>query len=600
VIHDPAGLFGTPHSTACGYPYAFVSFPVVFLSDVDICISWPDDFYLVADIVPDGLHGVFSYTVPDGYTATPASSTNGETYVSADYPSWWYSYGELTVTFLAPSNCLTTIGTLSDTADISNCDVLDLYIEPVNDPGYYLGADQTNTYRAVLNMSTPGTYQWSVDTNHLQIVGSETASNVVVTAVAPGQTYLELDFTPEGSEDSGYASYEINALEVEVIADSGTDAPKDKRFIVATFPPTFQDTHPWTVFLYPKLDADAVLKYQRLDGTETVIPWNGTQVDVKWVADPNVISDYSQLNYDIECLDGSEATPHIQLVNGVLQITSVQHGDRIIIEELQTGCRDIAAVVKNFSWNDLQRLGANNLTMHPDYAAFPSSFKANVIDTIKFCLNPNAGAPQAIQREALELDPDVAAAGLCTLDIPSARGVGVYRDDMSHLHLGAFSTIPASVLSDVTMYDDLIASKAQEHDLLQLLDASSMDFRVSALQFIDEVYTNMVSVLSSAWDITDADVVFHTYEVAYSSGALEEPTTDDPIRHIHTQKNGIPSLFYAPLSGYPNGFNHANYLGLDFVINKRGEVILLPSYMIGATHTTLNQCVMIGDALNEF
>lgn len=185
----------------------------------NISVSWPDPYYVDADILPDTLHGLFSYTVPEGYTATPSSSTNGETYISADYPECGYSYEQLTVTFQTPSNCLTTIGTLSDTATLTQEAALDVSIAPVDDPGYLLGVNQTNTYRGVLNMNVEGAYSWSVEnTNYLQIVGSATESNVTVTAIAPGQSYLSLDFTPEGAPSACGASYEISGVKVDFIA----------------------------------------------------------------------------------------------------------------------------------------------------------------------------------------------------------------------------------------------------------------------------------------------------------------------------------------------------------------------------------------------
>ncbi len=216
VFHDPEGLFGPAH--AADYPFAFVAFPVVSLTNIEPCLPWTESYDLIADIIPDGLLGQFHYNVPDGYTATPAVASSGdETSISADYPLWENRNGVITATFLSPSTSLTTNASLSaSTPIIRQCTTLDLHIEPVDAPGQYLGVGETNTYRAVLNMDVAGTYQWDVDTDHFEIIGPSTGSNITLKAIAPDQTYLDLTFTPDGSEDPGYAWYEIHTIKVDL------------------------------------------------------------------------------------------------------------------------------------------------------------------------------------------------------------------------------------------------------------------------------------------------------------------------------------------------------------------------------------------------
>jgi len=583
VIHDPAGLFGTAHDTGCGYSFAFVAFPVVTLSDVDICIAWPDDYYLVADIVPDGLHGVFSYSVPDGYTASPASSTNGETYVSADCPQWWYSYDELSVTFMAPSNCLTTIGSLSDTAEISNCTALELHIEPVEEPGHYLGVDQTNTYRAVLNMNTPGTYLWSVDTNCIQIVGSDTGSNVMVRGNQPGSATLYVDFTPEGSEYSGSASYDINVMNVDIVLTNiyagipispiYSDTP-GKKWVIATFPEPDQINVDWDVQLLGVDNADVTIKYQRGISGEADVGWEGTVGDLYFTN--------GWLNASIRLNDGSNSVPQMSLSSNTLTISSVQQGDRIIIEHPETGCRDEIAIVKNFSWNDLQRLGVGNLEMHPDFSGLHADVKAAIIDTVVFCLDPRENRDQKLQLSN-DIFPDsglstitytnfhAAHTNLLQLDIPSSRSIGGYPWDYDHWHLGLeVETLPAVITNKQAI----------------LANAESLPW-VSFPVFQSNTVAKLVDLVNTTH--ADTNITFllsHTYEATEGSAAVYvDPAgvmtlkPGDPIRNIRRQftTNDLPSLSYPGQDDTANWVHGALPVEVYYIlmfVSRNGEIVI--------------------------
>lgn len=612
VIHDPAGLFGTPHSIGCGYPYAFVSFPVVFLSDVDISISWPDDFYLVADIIPDGLHGVFNYSVPeDYYTATPASSTNGETYISADYPQCGYSYDELTVTFIAPSNCLTTIGTLSDTAEISNSTALELAIEPVNDPGYYLGVDQTNTYRAVLNMNTPGDYQWSVDTNCIQIVGSDTESNVVVTAVAPGQSYLYLDFTPEGATSPCGAGYQIDSVQVDIVLTNVYypalpvlpiyDDTPGKKWVIATFPEPVQINVDWEVQLLGLSHADVHIKYQRGTSSEADVGWEGSAGDLYFTN--------GWLNASIRLNDGSNSVPQMSLSSNILTISSVQQGDRIIIKHPDTGSSDEIAVVKNFSWNDLQRLGVENLEMHPDFSGLHADLKTAIIDTTVFCLDPRPNRDQILQLTN-DCFPDSGLStitytnfhavhtNLLQLDIPSSRSVGSYPWDYDHWHMGIeVATLSTGIVSKQAALETAVNEDA---DTLGEHQSNTSGYLVTLLN-ASVAQTNVSFALS------------HTYEGGEANNPEYQETGEgsdtlkpgDPIRNIRWQLSSatVPELSFPGDEDNANEWKKATdappqeVWSVLFFVNSEGKIVLVGSGSGGSVN--ILSWAMWSDALGE-
>ena len=611
VIHDPAGLFGTPHSIACGYPFAFVAFPVVFLSDVDISISWPDDFYLDATIVPDGLHGVFTYSVPDGYTATPASSTNGATYISADYPQCGYSYNELTVTFVAPSNCLTTIGTLSDTAEISNSTALELDIEPVNDPGYYLGVDQTNTYRAVLNMNTPGTYLWSVDTNYLQIVGSDTGSNVLVTAIASGQSSLYCDFTPEGAPSPCGAAYQIDAVDVVIVLTNVYypalpilpiyDDTPGKKWVIATFPEPDQINVDWDVQLLGLDSADVNIKYRRGTSAEADIRWVGTTGALHF-AD-------GWLNASIRLNDGSNAVPQMSISSNILTISSVQQGDRIIIEHPYSGCRDEIAVVKNFSWNDLQRLGVGNLEMHPDYSGLHVDVKAAIIDTIVFCLDPRPGRNQKLQMSN-DSFPDsglssitytnfhAAHTNLLQLDIPSSRSVGSYPWDYDHWHMGIeVATLSTGIVSKQAALETAVSEDA---DTLGEHQSNTSGYLVTLLN-ASVAQTNVSFALSHTYEGGEAK----NPEYQDTGGGADTLKPGDPIRNIRWQFTSatVPELSYPGDEDNANEWKKATdappqeVWSVLLFVNSEGKIVLIGSGSGGAVD--ILPWAMWSDALGE-
>ena len=105
-----------------------------------------------------------------------------------------------------------------------------------------------------------------------------------------------------------------------------------------------------------------------------------------------------ELNVDIVLLDGSNVTPKMSIKTGIVEINSIQQGDRIVVEEMLSGTRDEVAVVKNFTWNDLQRLGPTNLTFAPEYMSLNVNLRDAVTETIIFSLSQQVPRDQRTQR----------------------------------------------------------------------------------------------------------------------------------------------------------------------------------------------------------
>lgn len=116
--------------------------------------------------------------------------------------------------------------------------------------------------------------------------------------------------------------------------------------------------------------------------------------------------------------------------------------------------------------------------------------------------------------------------------------------------------------------------------------------------FLLAVTNDMLTVLDSIWGIGDAATVYHTYE-AEDYMPNDVLSSDDPIRHIKMQKTGSPQLFFNDGARYPDGFETAS-LGFGFIVNKEGQVLIVPTVTIGPWYSDFDAGILIGDALDEF
>jgi hypothetical protein len=381
---------------------------------------------------------------------------------------------------------------------------------------------------------------------------------------------------------------EVTVINVDITDAEGSGAAK---YEIATLPDR-QYINKWSAKIEGIDDAGAVIKYERA-GTEAVVAWAGTHGDVNFTD--------GDLNVEIALLDGSGATPVMTLDGNLLKISAIQQGDKIIVEEPSSGCRDQLAVVKNFSWNDLQRLGPANLAMSDDFAGIPAQLKANILDAIKFCLDPQDTSAQATQREALETA--LAGTGLCTLNVPSARGVGPFPDDMGHFHLAASAAVPGGV---TTAVNDLETESDTQTTTLGIDFATSYQDKADRTKFAGHdtaVLNKLKDALTQGSGTTDPFLIYHTYEIVNHDpyidvGALMKP--GDPIRNIKTAFGADAQLFAPPdpnnASSWLTMPNTFNIVPVNFVVNKNGKVVVLYSAGFFGAH---DKSLLIRDALNE-
>ena len=207
-------------------------------------------------------------------------------------------------------------------------------------------------------------------------------------------------------------------------------------------------------------------------------------------------------NYDICTIDGNEPTPrgyrikdwsidnNNNLKRGLLAISGVLQGDKIaIVATVETKQYfDVVVMIKGLTWNDLQRLGGN-LTFIPNLQVLPDVIKQNIINTIKFALQPPKLTPngdditdvnqtdQQKQRIAIRkkiegnklfytnfADKQFTEIGktIATFKIPSAMAIEEFisKDDMHHLHW-AFNTPDSALAEKIDMIDLDLKANAQ-------------------------------------------------------------------------------------------------------------------------------------------
>ena len=170
-------------------------------------------------------------------------------------------------------------------------------------------------------------------------------------------------------------------------------------------------------------------------------------------AGPLTLED-GRLALPVELVDGPEDLPVMTIetdllleeINGttdVLRISGIQHGDVIVLTDSATGASEQIAVVKNFSLNDLNRLRAHghDLAMAPPLGDL-GGLATTIVDAVEFLLSDGPDTEQDRQRISLigtTTQPIPASsepkAEPATLDVPSARGIGTFPDDSSHLHV---------------------------------------------------------------------------------------------------------------------------------------------------------------------
>jgi hypothetical protein len=255
--------------------------------------------------------------------------------------------------------------------------------------------------------------------------------------LAPGAKTLSASISFQEKEEKP-------SVEITAVFGEG-----ERKWVVAGFPPPRDMVVNWSAKLVGAKESAAAMKYQRGTGGLTEVPWKKSTVTRK-IKFANSI-----LDCQIQAVDGASKHPEMELnKDGVLIISGVQQGDKIFVEATAFKKMDRVAIVKNFTWNDLERLGGK-ISMHPDFDGLPAALKDDILDTIKFVLDPKKDSSQEKQRKKLAADllkpyedgtltikkPDPAPA---SQDIPSALGVGQFPQDFDHGHFAIErKTIPA-------------------------------------------------------------------------------------------------------------------------------------------------------------
>jgi hypothetical protein len=417
----------------------------------------------------------------------------------------------------------------------------------------------------------------------------EAAPAVSFTGTGAGSATLTVSFRGSGSL-TNYAcatSVGITAWGVDIVPKASYsghaisplfDGTAGKKWVVATFPEPQQAGVAWDVRLVGKESGTARLKYQRGTAPEEEIQWSGAQ--------HNLCFENGLLNASVRLNDGPGVAPSMTFSSGVITVSGVQQGDRIIVEE-EAGCRDEVAVVKNFSWNDLQRLGVGNLRMHPDFDSLLPEITTAIIETVVFCLNTSPSRSQKLQLAwdvfhdsgvwtNLYHDFHNGHPNMLTQDIPSSRSIGGFPWDCDHFHL-ALETycLPASIAGQADLLRN--AGDAVSGESFQATQAATCQCLVTLLN-------------STCSNSNDPFLLFHTYErpsafhpTYMSPSATAHLLPGDPSRNVRRSFLNAQT----PVLTYPGSEDNANewrksagaspeeVWEIPFFVTKKGEIALV-------------------------
>ena len=387
------------------------------------------------------------------------------------------------------------------------------------------------------------------------------------------------------------------SLKLEIVDVKGK---KPKKFIIATLPPPRETPNVWSAKINKPDEIPAKIKYIRRGSTEADIPWKGGKAE-------KIYFKGGKLNFNIQLVDGAHNTPKASVKGGILTISAVQQGDTIVVEEQKCNSRDQLSVVKNFTWNDLERQG-KKLTFASHFAKLPHKLRTNIINTILFIIDPRLTSEQAKQREAMEkaMVKIYPGKGLATLNIPSAMGVGIFPDDASHFHFALSAPKPKEIDKIVKALEKKVESEKSRLGL----DSDNQDYEKpeDRKKFVDHyksVLSNLVEVLTKTCSGSVPFTIYHTYEIvgwSYVDPAGKKGLiVGDPIRNIKTSfVDNKPKLFDPPdienASSWFEMPNTYNVRQLGFYINKYGSIVIYEDFGL---LTSASEVLQVADALGE-
>ena len=390
----------------------------------------------------------------------------------------------------------------------------------------------------------------------------------------------------------------------------------NKKWTFAKLPPPYVDPFKWSAES-SEVNAAATIRYKRGGGAITDVAWDGAAGEIKFGDDKILCHKVGeQWKKGVILVDGDAAAPKMKVVDDLLQIHSVMQGDIIYVKDTTTDCQDRVHVVKDFSLNDMNRRGPQNLALHGDFAGLPANLKSAIVNTIKFCLEDGEGTDQEAERirnKELYEDHDPP---LCVLDIPSARGVGVVADifyvgeasswkDMFHLHMASSAALLASIRDARTALESAVEAQEQALGIDSGTGYETASDREKYRTCNQEVMAEFHTLVTKATnDATYPFHVYHTYELVgiekYKYLRGQEGDTmkfGDPLRNIRKDVSGDTTLFKPPdvdnassWTDMPNAFDIKQ---VEFFVDRNGKIRLTPLL------STAKMALMVEDALGQ-
>jgi hypothetical protein len=312
-------------------------------------------------------------------------------------------------------------------------------------------------------------------------------------------------------------------------------------------------------------------------------------------------------------LDGTPNPTDEFMTIDVLQISGIQHGDVLVFTDTASETTADVAVVKNFSRNDLSRL--NNagyaLGLAPPFND-PGSLSETLIDTIAFVLADGPGTSQELQRSSLAgtvtgpfPSTDTPRADPGTLDIPSARGIGMVPDDSSHFHPCA-PALTAQLANLVTALKTGAATAANGIPIPANPVHATESYRVDVTAHHSAMHDPLDRLIDDFAETSGATTIWHTYEAPPATlgpyllpGNTLQLWPGDPIRNIRTDRDRAPRLFpVSALDEASAGFAEQSLETLDLqvglFVNRRAEIVL---YLEPSRLTDYGATLQVADAL---
>lgn len=271
----------------------------------------------------------------------------------------------------------------------------------------------------------------------------------------------------------------------------------------------------------------------------------GTESPVIVSADPATrVVESGRLSRPLEFVDGPEPEPTLTLrvddpmdlgpgfEEYVLSLSGVQHGDVVVFTDTVSATVGLLPIVKNFSRHDLLRLRSAGYDLglpEPFTAAAP--WPGTIVATASFVLADGPDTEQEAERATLaaalagrfpDAVDDPRRADLATLDIPSARGIGLFPDDASHLHL-LMSQVPPALGALLPTFDT--DSRELADATIAVPDGSYEDstaFRRQVLDHRDALRARLAAIVTEA-AAAPASSRWHPASTA-SSSSPKRPT----------------------------------------------------------------------------